>query len=943
MRIAELNVSDVVARFQDIVLLVSGDGRILDANQAAVDAYGYSFDEITKLNVADLRALDDQDAIRGQLSEAAGGGVHFEAMHRRSSGEVFPVDVNSTGVASDGGETVLLSIVVDLTEAKRAQAAIAAGREETTRLEMAVERKALEDVRLRLLSLASTDGLEPMLKSVLDEVCDATGSPIGFFHFVDEDQQSLTLQAWSTRTEEEFCQAKGKGAHYPIADAGVWVECLERRGPVIHNDYASLSDRKGLPEGHAPVVRELVVPVLRDDRAVAILGVGNKPAEYTPFDVETVSVLAEVAWDIAERRLATERIARSEERLQAVLDNSPYGAHMYELTDDDRLIFVGYNRRAEEILGIDHAVLLGLPLEEAFPGNAGTEVPERYRRAAREGTSWEADEYAYDSDDISNVFHVIAFPYGPNRATVFFRDITEQRKLEAALEESEIRYKTVFDGIDEAFVSFRVLPGDDGQPGDMAIEHANRAFWRYVALVKGTGGERTYEFASQLREIAPPAVFEARDRVLATGKPEDIEVKDTLGRWFHFSISRPEEGHLTLIAQDVDDRRRAEESLTRTTRALKALSRVNEAVVRAHSHFELFSAVCDSIVNDAGYAMAWVGFTLDDDEKSVVPVTFSGDSTGYVSGLNLSWADGPSGQGPTGRSIRERRPVVMRDIGTDPDFAPWREAATHAGFQSSMSLPLVGQDGVAFGALCIYSAQPDSFDDDEVGLLSEMAEDLTYGIEGLRSREQRTLVEGDLVVTNERLERVLREVTETMGKVVEARDPYTQGHQMGVAKLSRLIAEEMGLPRADVDAIEIAALVHDLGKLAVPTEILTKPGGLSATEFALIKQHSQAGYDILKDIDFGWSVADIALQHHERMDGSGYPNGLTGDEIVMAARVVAVADVVEAMASHRPYRAALGLETAVAEIKKHPEKFDGQAVAACVRLYEAGRINLQPG
>jgi integral membrane sensor domain MASE1 len=190
------------------------------------------------------------------------------------------------------------------------------------------------------------------------------------------------------------------------------------------------------------------------------------------------------------------------------------------------------------------------------------------------------------------------------------------------------------------------------------------------------------------------------------------------------------------------------------------------------------------------------------------------------------------------------------------------------------------------------------------------------------------------------LERLVEEVVETMGKVVEARDPYTQGHETGVAKLSNQIAREMGLPGDLARAIEMAALVHDIGKLSVPSEILTKPGKLTVAEFSLIKQHPQAGFDILKDIEFGWPIADVALHHHERLDGSGYPQGLRGEEISVAARVVAVADVVDAMASHRPYRPALGLDTAVAEIRDHPEKYDSEASAACLRLYETGLIEL---
>jgi PAS domain S-box-containing protein len=197
-----------------------------------------------------------------------------------------------------------------------------------------------------------------------------------------------------------------------------------------------------------------------------------------------------------------------------------------------------------------------------------------------------------------------------------------------------------------------------------------------------------------------------------------------------------------------------------------------------------------------------------------------------------------------------------------------------------------------------------------------------------------------LLCANQRLESVLRGVIEALGRVVETRDPYTKGHEQGVATIAKQIAIEMGLPDYEVDGVEVAALVHDVGKLGVPVEILGKPGALSDIEFELIKSHAQGGYDILADIEFDWPLAEIVLQHHERMDGSGYPKGLHGDDIVMAARILMVADVIEAMAAHRPYRPALGLDAAIAEIAQHPEKFDAQVVSACMRLYEAGGIEV---
>ena len=196
------------------------------------------------------------------------------------------------------------------------------------------------------------------------------------------------------------------------------------------------------------------------------------------------------------------------------------------------------------------------------------------------------------------------------------------------------------------------------------------------------------------------------------------------------------------------------------------------------------------------------------------------------------------------------------------------------------------------------------------------------------------------VQTNESLERMVYDVAEAMGRVIEIRDQYTRGHQERTARVAKAIATEMGLPPYDVAAVEMAAVVHDIGKLSVPAEILSRPMKLSELETSLVREHPHNGYEILKDIPFPWPVADIVLQHQERMDGSGYPSGLRGDEIMPLARVLTVADIVEAMATHRPYRPALGLDAALAELSQCAAKYEPAVVAACVRRSERGEIDL---
>lgn len=173
-----------------------------------------------------------------------------------------------------------------------------------------------------------------------------------------------------------------------------------------------------------------------------------------------------------------------------------------------------------------------------------------------------------------------------------------------------------------------------------------------------------------------------------------------------------------------------------------------------------------------------------------------------------------------------------------------------------------------------------------------------------------------------------------LAATVELRDPYTAGHQRRVAQLAIAIARELQLPAEQIEGIHLASVVHDVGKIHVPAEILTKPGRLEDIEFRLIQEHSKNGYEILKSIDFPWPVAEIVWQHHERLDGSGYPQALTRDHILPEARIIAVADVVESMNSDRPYRPGLGLDVALGEVEQNKgSRFDAMAVDACIKLF----------
>jgi len=204
----------------------------------------------------------------------------------------------------------------------------------------------------------------------------------------------------------------------------------------------------------------------------------------------------------------------------------------------------------------------------------------------------------------------------------------------------------------------------------------------------------------------------------------------------------------------------------------------------------------------------------------------------------------------------------------------------------------------------------------------------------IANRAYREDLERMVAERTSQLKEALDGIIHAIASTVEIRDPYTAGHQLRVAGLAFAIAREMGFSKAQAEGVRVAGTIHDLGKISVPAEILSRPGLLTEMEFEIIKTHPQAGYDILKDMKFPWPLARIVLQHHERMDGSGYPQGLSGENTLMEARILAVADVVEAMASHRPYRPALGIDVALKKISKNKGVlYDPEVVDACLKVF----------
>ena len=236
----------------------------------------------------------------------------------------------------------------------------------------------------------------------------------------------------------------------------------------------------------------------------------------------------------------------------------------------------------------------------------------------------------------------------------------------------------------------------------------------------------------------------------------------------------------------------------------------------------------------------------------------------------------------------------------------------------------------------MYSKVPNAFGPSEVQLFESLAKEIGFGLRSIERQHQLDDQIHEKEKTQERLANALRSTIDAMSRTMEWRDPYTAGHQKRVALISVALARKLGMSEDAIQALYMAAMVHDIGKVSVPAEILTKPTRLTDLEMQMVQGHVEAGYQILKDIPFPWPIADMVHQHHERLDGTGYPNGLKGDQICLEARILAVADTIEAMATHRPYRSARGLAAAMDEIRAEAgTKLDAKVVDAAFELMDA--------
>ena len=488
---------------------------------------------------------------------------------------------------------------------------------------------------------------------------------------------------------------------------------------------------------------------------------------------------------------------------------------------------------------------------------------------------------------------------GEKAHLITIRDITKRKQAEEALRENEEKYRWMLDNMADVITVMDM---------NLRFTYVSPSIIRMRGYTAEEATAQTFEQVMTPESLKISAkVFEEEMRLEASGTADPDRIRIVEVEQYrkdgsivlmenHLSFMRDEAKKpvgIILVSHDITDRKRTEEALLESEKKYRLLAdNVNDVIFVLDMNLN-YTYVSPSVKILRGYEPEEV--MKQPPSKTLTP---------------SSWD------------------LIVKTIAEVKEL----EKSEHREINifRTLQLEMMRKDGTT-----VWTEVNVSFIRNEnqqpVGILG-ITRDIT----------ERKRADEELQQTLESLRKAVGATIQTMVSAVEMRDPYTAGHQLRTANLACAIATEIGLPQEKIDGIRMAGSIHDIGKLSIPAEILSKPTKLSEIEFSLIKEHARKGYEMLKDVESPWPLAEIVYEHHERMDGSGYPRNLKGDEILMEARIMAVADVVEAMASHRPYRPALGIDAALEEIEKNSGTvYDSTVVAACLRLFREKGFQLE--
>jgi len=624
-------------------------------------------------------------------------------------------------------------------------------------------------------------------------------------------------------------------------------------------------------------------------------------------------------FDLSKRSEAEEGLRESEALRMAFMESAEEGFGVFDA--DLRLTYI--NEHGALLFGKTADDLLGRTMSDLSPGTVQAEDRARFQHVLDSGKPFSMDEYSFTSQLGERSLAVNAFKVGENLG-VILRDVSEDKLAERQLQKSESHWRSMAEENPDHVIILDL---------DLTIEYVNFAFpgatveeilGQHIGILMDPSQQRVVRETLQNVLLTKESTLYEWNYLDSDGGRIDYESR---------AVSRVVDGDvvgLIVSSRDVSKRKidelRIKRLLERQT-AVASLAIAFSSDEDLHDVYRTTYQQVKALMDPDAFIIS--RFDAAQDRIKAVYIVCDGVER-LVDEMSPADICEPA-EGPVGEVIRSGKPLVVSDyqavknearghyrlVSKDPEGQPPGSSSDSKPVPSSALLvPMRNRDKVV-GVMQVQSYEAEAFKSEDAELLSGLA-----GIASV-TIENRELIS--------QLQESYEGIIRALAKAIELRDPYTKQHQEGVAHLSTRIAQILGLPDEQIRAIELAANIHDIGKVIIPAEILSKPSLLTGAQMSIVQSHVFSAHEVLEDINFPWDIDEIVLQHHERLDGSGYPKGLQGSAIRLEARILGVADIADAMLSHRPYRPAHSLEETMTELLRlRGSALDETVVDACL-------------